>query len=90
MTVIQLDGRAMRSRSDAHDHLQQKLAFPEYYGRNLDALHDLLTERSEPVTLELLYPEEMLSDLGPYAEALLHVLRDAAENNPNLDFRICE
>ena len=34
----------MISRREAHDHLTERLGLPEYYGRNLDGLYDLLTE----------------------------------------------
>ena len=42
MEVI-LDGELMTDRPTVHDLLSEKLAFPEYYGRNLDALYDLLS-----------------------------------------------
>ncbi len=29
---------------EAHKYLREALNFPEYYGENLDALHDCLTE----------------------------------------------
>ena len=28
-----------------HDDIAEKLDFPDYYGRNLDALHDLVSEQ---------------------------------------------
>ena len=43
MEVI-LDGELMTDRPTVHDLLSEKLAFPEYYGRNLDALYDCLTD----------------------------------------------
>jgi RNAse (barnase) inhibitor barstar len=58
-------------------------AFPDWYGANLDALYDCLTdlpERGEPgwvVVLERL-PEEQVLDASDRA-ALLDVFRDAAE-----------
>ena len=40
-----LDGRRMQDRAGMHDHLTARLRLPAYYGRNLDALHDVLSER---------------------------------------------
>ena len=42
MTVT-LDGRFMTTRDNAHEHLAQQLKLPDWYGRNFDALYDLLT-----------------------------------------------
>jgi ribonuclease inhibitor len=50
---VQLDGAFMTTRDALHDHLAQQLQLPEHYGRNLDALYDLLTEISIPVTVTL-------------------------------------
>ena len=41
---VELDGRLMTDRTATHEYLKDKLALPDYYGKNLDALYDLLTE----------------------------------------------
>lgn len=79
MTELILDGLAVRSREELHDALAQGLHLPAYYGRNLDALFDCLTERREETCLRLRNAERL-----PYGEKLLRVLRDAAEENPSL------
>ena len=79
-----LSGKEMISREAAHDHLAKILELPEYYGRNLDALYDLLMEISEETELVLLDPELVVHYLGRYGEALLSTLQEAAEENPNL------
>lgn len=78
MTVL-LDGQEMRDRKSAHDHLKTQLILPDYYGRNLDALYDLLTERGEPIIIMVQNQEEI------YTPALLRTLQDAAKNNPALE-----
>ena len=57
MTTVVVDGGLMTSREAAHDLLAARLGLPEYYGRNLDALYDALTERGEPTRLVLLHRE---------------------------------
>lgn len=86
METILLDGARMTSRSAAHQHLAAQLGFPEWYGRNLDALHDLLTERGEPVCVRLVRREALEAALGGYGIALVETLQDAAEENPALEF----
>ena len=52
MEII-LDGRTVDSRETLHQRLSELLHLPVWYGRNLDALHDCLTELREPVTLRV-------------------------------------
>ena len=87
--VIELDGREMRDRATTHNYLKEHLNLPDYYGRNLDALYDLLTENGEGRTIILSHKSEMEQQLSHYAVALLDTFQDAAEKNPALNF-ICE
>ena len=48
MIELTLDG-AMGMEA-IHEQLAQTLHFPDFYGRNLDALYDCLTELQEDVT----------------------------------------
>ena len=82
--VIELDGRAMTDRPAAHSHLAERLELPSWYGRNLDALYDVLTDISRETELILRDPGAVAEQLGRYGEALLDTLREAAESNPNL------
>lgn len=85
--TIQLDCRQMTSREAAHTYLAKMLDFPDYYGHNLDALYDCLTELSGPVCLELIHPEA-LNDLGGYGHCLLAALQDAAAETPDLEIML--
>ena len=87
MTVI-LNGRDMSSREAAHDHLAKQLCLPAYYGRNLDALYDLLTEKGSGMLLVLEHSSEMTAALGSYGTRLLQTLLDAAKENPRLSVEI--
>ncbi len=87
MTVT-LDCRTITSREQLHDTLAALLALPEYYGRNLNALYDLLTERGEPTVLRLLHRQALREPLGGYGERFLQVLFDAARENPALRIQL--
>lgn len=82
-TVI-LDGQKMLNRRAVHDHLAEQLHLPEYYGRNLDALYDLLTERNTPLRLVVRHRDVLLTWLGGYGIALCQTLEDADRATPNL------
>lgn len=77
--TVQLDGRRMTTRENAHDHLARQLALPGWYGRNLDALYDLLTAGVEAQTLELTYADVMQEALGAYGRRLLRTIEEAAQ-----------
>ena len=82
--AIMLDGKAMVDRPAAHSHLAQRLDLPTYYGRNLDALYDVLTEIGTDTELILEDPASVVENLGKYGEALLSTMQEAAEANPHL------
>ncbi len=79
-----IDGAAVCSRDELHDSLARQLKLPAYYGRNLDALFDCLSDIHEPCEIVLRGAEELFVHLGIYADVLQDVLRDAAEENPAL------
>lgn len=76
-----LDARKLDERTEAHNYLMDMLDLPSYYGKNLDALYDCLTEME--------YTEftfEHTEDATHYFPVVLHVFRDAAEENWNIKF----
>ena len=84
---VYLDGRALDSREALHQALSALLAFPAYYGKNLDALHDCLTDLHEPTKLIVRGTSALDELLGRRANAFRRVLDDSAEENPNLTVR---
>lgn len=78
----QIDFKKIASKEEFHNLVADVLEFPEYYGKNLDALYDLLTEMDFSVIH--LKNIDSLSRLGDYGNSILVTFKDAAENNPNL------
>ncbi|MDY3905985.1 MAG: barstar family protein [Lawsonibacter sp.] len=89
METILLDCARMTDRETAHDYLAQALNFPEWYGRNLDALYDLLTGWLGPARLEVVNVQA-LEELGGYGRALLSTIQEAADEAPGLELVIRE
>lgn len=81
MKICILDGEAVTDKDRLHDVLSESLQLPDWYGRNLDALYDCLTDMQEETQIHLLQISALEVNLGRYAKALLKVLRDAAEDN---------
>ena len=46
MDTVIIDISELETPADLHEIIKLKLDLPEYYGRNLDALHDVLTSVS--------------------------------------------
>ena len=82
---IELDCSRMTGRTETHDYLKEQLSFPDYYGKNLDALYALLTSTGEPMTIVLVNSVRVEENLGGYGSALLATIREAAEDNPNVE-----
>ena len=88
MKKIVIDGAAISSMMELHALLKAELSFPEWYGNNLDALYDCLTDLHEEASLTLLRPEELSRALDTAYPRLLRLLSDAAEENPLFSFQL--
>lgn len=76
-----LEGGAVTDREALHRALAEGLELPEWYGGNLDALHDCLTELDRPLELTVRGGAALEAALGGYAAALRRVLADCATEN---------
>jgi len=87
MQVQVLYGDAIASPQQLHQLLAQRLRLPDYYGANLDALWDCLSERSQPLELILYHEEALLQRLPDYAPRLLRLFDDAQRELPGFRLR---
>ena len=77
---ILLDCRLMQDAATAHDHLSEQFSFPAYYGKNLDALYDLLTERAAPTMIEFANTDAA----NDFTLRVIATICDACKKNPSL------
>lgn len=85
---VTLSGNRMKTKASLHTYVARKLKLPDYYGNNLDALHDCLSERATPLHITVTYTARLKENLGEYADAFLQVLTDVAEENEYLTISI--
>ena len=78
MIEITLDGTM--GMDAIHTQLAETFRFPDYYGRNLDALYDCLTDVQEDARIRLVNAEA----LQWQGNVLQILLKRAAHNNPHL------
>ena len=83
MKRITIDCSLIDSRETLHRTFADALSLPEYYGSNLDALHDCLTAISEDTALELTNWAAAEAALGNYAKVARRCLTHA-DRNPHL------
>ena len=85
MKTIKLDVTNILTVKALHIYLAYMLDFPAYYGKNLDALHDLLGEIGEPVRI-VLSGKPAGEEMETYLPRLERVFEDSAEENCSLTF----
>ena len=89
MNVI-LDGTMIMNREMLHDTLSATLRLPAWYGRNLDALYDCLTDVREDTVVVLRDRGALEEHLGSYGHRCLRVLEDASRDNPHIRLETIE
>ena len=80
MKIIIIDAKRFTSKSDAHEYLAYSLDFPVYYGKNLDALADCLSELPRATAVII----KNVADASEFAKPIFEVFDEILEK----DFRI--
>ncbi len=85
MHKIILDGQYLLEKEMAHVYLQEKLDLPEYYGKNLDALYDCLTEFvNTEIHICTSFDEELQKEKTGYFYKIIRVFQVAEKENRDL------
>lgn len=72
MKIIPLDASNFTDKERSHEYLASALRFPAYYGRNLDALADMLSELPRDVGVIF----NATADYGDYFENIIETFID--------------
>jgi len=78
MKKITLDFENISNKEEMHQYLAEKFEFPDYYGKNLDALFECLTDIAEPTAVNI------INAINDYDEQIINVITSAEEENDNL------
>ena len=76
MSIYLLDGKDMTGKEAAYAVIAKELDFPDYFGKNLDALYDCLTEMNSDNAILFVNTAILEENLGDYAEKLRRVFKD--------------
>lgn len=77
--IMEIDGNLIKK--ERHDYLKEVFNFPDYYGKNLDALYDCLCEIGVETEIILINSDCVSHDM-------IETFEDAASENENLKFKI--
>lgn len=69
-----LDASVMKDKKTTHEYLKEKMHFPDYYGANLDALYDCLTDIDDA---EIHFIN--VRDAGEYFDKIKGVFTEASD-----------
>lgn len=75
---MEIDGNLIKK--DGHDYLKEVLGFPDYYGKNLDALYDCLCEIGVETEIVMINCDGVSKDL-------IDTFADASSENTLLKFK---
>lgn len=81
---VNLYAQYMTTPEKAHRHIAHQLHFPRWYGNNLDALWDMLTDISQPCLVSINGAGKLKDSLGDYGSRLLGVMLQASAENDML------
>lgn len=84
MKRVELVAAQLTEKETLHDVLAKELSLPEWYGRNLDALYDCLTELRDVELVLIGWPDE------GYLARVRRVMVDAAWDNEHLSLIIID
>ena len=84
MRYYSVDLKNIYTRDSLHTALKESLGLPDYYGRNLDALSDCLSDIRTDSEMEFIGLSDLMQNLMEYGERFLITLHKAAFSNPHL------
>jgi ribonuclease inhibitor len=78
---ILVNGRKIQDKSDLHDYLIKQFNLPSYYGRNLDALWDVLSSNRILKKITVIHTNYLDTILGDYSKSLLNLFKELSAIN---------
>ena len=88
MREYSIDLSGVTDREGLHRRLREDLSLPDWYGNNLDALHDVLADLPDPTLVRISGWEGLQKALPAYYSGFVHVLNDVSAVNEAFAFHL--
>lgn len=85
--VFYIDMSEVTTNEEFQELLVKELPLPDYYGKNLDALNDVLTEMGNGWNIIFYNTKFAKKKLGKYYDALKRLCMEVSEDSYNLKIR---
>ncbi len=72
--MIIIEGRNIVNKETLWEEMHRNMQLPKYFGNNLDALADVLSEQKEKMQIEIIDAKMIEENLGNYGSKFLKVL----------------
>ncbi len=79
-----IDLTDIKTRGQFHDRIMEALPCPSYYGRNMDALYDILTDWQGDLELSFRGFADFSHDLPGYGETLRELCEEVMEERQDI------
>lgn len=80
MEKVKIDCKKIKTKEALHSIIARKMDFDKYYGNNLDALWDELTQLKE-FRISLINSKYLKINLGEYGQKILELFEDLQKEN---------
>ena len=83
-----IDIRNINTKKELHEILREVLPLQDYYGNNLDALYDVLTETSDEMEIEFIWDDNRIDipeEVTKTIKGLKRLSEDIMDECPNID-----
>ena len=90
MYTVTVIGKMYDDIEQVHDFLAEELDFPVYYGKNLSALYDVLTDLWDETCIQIDSSEVLDEEKRSWFLRLIDVITDAVEANEKLELEIID
>ena len=84
MKTVELNAEKIQDRETLHKVLAEGFHFPDWYGSNLDAAYDLLTDMDKPFLIIVTGAPLFYKNLGNYFRKFMGMLCDVTMANHQL------
>ena len=89
MEIINIDFRKCKYIRELHNEIQTKMNLPNNYGKNLDALWDMIEYYCDyPVQINFYGTKNRNLDISDYIKKIIVVFRNATISSPNMSYKI--